>query len=180
MQRHYTVSNLIHAKKSSLKLDNITFRNIYILTIILRGSPIVYDDTEKQALNNTIYFFCKEENILLPIDISEEKISALFGFQKDTDDHKANIYKTISAIVGILEGRINKIVINRLDGRIYNAYLRIENGKNIFDLNLDLFDAIALNILLNTKIYIDKDILYTTGIKVTKELIENSLRFAEG
>ena len=152
MQTHYTVSNLIDAKD--------------VKQLCLIGSF----PTESSVVNGyTLYLFCREEKVLLPIDINELTSSTLINLCPD-------IYNTLNNFVHFFHARFEKILISHKNADNYYAYVRLKKAGTVYDFLFPIEDAVCLAVKLNLDMYIATELLYQEGIKITKELLVSYLR----
>lgn len=145
MQSHYTVSNLIDAK------------NLKQLSVI--GTI---------PNENLIYFFCREEKILFPINVENLDIDVSIA------NYDAN--KLIISVSKFFHAEVEKIIISWKDESTYLTYVRIRKNKNYYDFILNLENALQFGLRFNVPIFISTQLLFAEGIKITKEMLENYLK----
>jgi len=121
--------------------------------------------TIKQNNINTYYFYSRNEKMLLPLDvpcdISAEPTSA----------------DSIRRLLALFNTKVTLIKIYKEQGAKYYSYLNVSNGKAYYDVNICLKDALDLSDITKCPVYVKKDILYTSGIRVTKQLIADALGY---
>jgi len=152
MQTHYTVSNLIDAKD---------VKQLCLIGSFPNESPVVN--------GYTLYLFCREEKVLLPINIGDITTQNMLNSQ-------LGIYKLLTNFVHFFHARFEKILISHKDDDSYYAYVRLAKAKTVYDFLLPVEDAICLAVKLNIEMYIATELLYQDGIKITKELLASYLR----
>jgi bifunctional DNase/RNase len=111
-----------------------------------------------------MYFYNRENKIVFPVDVDK-------------------VYDCISEPVKILLGVLSvagiHIVGIQISGSMSedkpNTYLIAEINSELSKIQTDFFESIKLAANLKIPIMIEENILTFQGIKITKELLENSL-----
>jgi bifunctional DNase/RNase len=112
----------------------------------------------------TFYFYCRDQKVLLPIETKYKPIQS----DPDTMD-------TMRRVLCALESRVTGIKIYHHQQNVYYTYLEILKKDEFVDINIDLYDAIQAARMFEAPILIKDDILQESGLKITKELIEEAL-----
>ncbi|RJR26958.1 hypothetical protein C4561_04245 [candidate division WWE3 bacterium] len=145
MNQSYYTVNKFHSPSSILK-------EIQLLTCI------------RHEFYTTMYFYNRENKIVFPVDVDK-------------------VYDCISEPVKILLGVLSvagiHIVGIQISGSMSedkpNTYLIAEINSELSKIQTDFFESIKLAANLKIPIMIEENILTFQGIKITKELLENSL-----
>jgi len=110
----------------------------------------------------TFYFIHNESKTILPIE-----------FDNLTDKSIEDAYiRTLKA----LNVKMESINLYLYLENIYYVYLKINAEGTLMDINISINNALhILELNPTTEVYIENEILLQEGIKITKELIEESL-----
>lgn len=110
----------------------------------------------------TFYFFNKDANTILPIEILR-------------DTQYPPIYDTYLRTLHCFKSSIKCIKVYLVRDEIFYAYVSIKNRGCVFDLNCNIRDALELFGQTKCAIYTSEKIVREIGIKVTKQLVLSSL-----
>jgi bifunctional DNase/RNase len=112
---------------------------------------------------DTYYIYSKQEKMILPLDLPIEQ----------------NIYPPTSdcmrRIIALFESKVSLIKIyGERDSEFYTYVSLVKSGQ-IYDISICLRDALQMTEQLKCPIFVKRNILYRTGIRVTKKLLEEAL-----
>lgn len=159
MQNHYTFINTLRAK---LSFKQRSYREVFLITI--------KHDFSIGSENHVLYFYDPLGKTILPVT-TYQNIDRFVGV------YSANGYeKCLKTIAGIFKCKITGVVIYlRLSDRYY-VHLRLDGNKKQYEIDIDLVDALCVAKCLNIPLYMEKHLMTTIGIKVTKDLLEKALK----
>jgi len=115
----------------------------------------------EDADKSTFYFIHNESKTVLPLEFNNLR-------DISTEDTYVRTLKALKVYIQSVN------IYLYLEG-IYYVYLKIPYNGNTFDINTSLSNALCiLNYLPETEVYIENEILQQEGIKITKEMLEQS------
>ena len=115
---------------------------------------------------STFYLFCKQLNILIPIEISDYSKSLTAC---------PSVYDSIKRIIYGTGYSVDALKIYRYEYNTYYSYITIKKGNDRRDINISLKDGLNITKETMSPIYIDNNILKTSGILINKDMILEAL-----
>ena len=138
-------------------------KKVSIKTIISNNDP----------LNSfTLYLFEKKNKILIPIALTEGSAHAIIDAQNKIETPRPHIHNTLKRLILGLGAKLTGAIIYKEHEGIYYTYLRLENKKQVLDIDAKATDALCVATRMNKPIFIYSNVLDKVGIKVTKELLD--------
>ena len=123
----------------------------------------------------TAYFYCKAENMILPLYLEKESLEKLKAAQKNKPSAESNTHDLIRRTIACLGANVTEIIINDYTDDVYYSYIRLSRGTDVFDINANLVDALCIGLIYNCSISVNSKILELYGIKITRDLLSKSL-----
>ena len=141
------------------------------LIFIALVPDMTVDNTD--SIIYTFYFYEKEDQIVVPIETSQDYANKFLGIHKQNTN--PNIYNTFFRLIKSLKLKIKDILIYKSSGGVLYTYLNINYEETLLEINCNFWDALLLSKLFGTKIFMNVEVLKTEGIKVTKKMIRDAL-----
>lgn len=123
----------------------------------------------------TAYFYCKEENMILPLSLNKESVDMILEVQGEEKNPRPQVHNTLKRVIKALGGKVISVLIDNYKDDLYYAYIRIKKDRLIYDIDSDLADALCVALINNVPMNVNKEILKDYGIKITKDLLIQAL-----
>ena len=168
MQNHYTVLNILLAKLLTLKNSKrVGVKEIALITVTHEYNP----GYEKHVL----YFYSKHDQIILPINLYDNKIENILSAAQKTFLPTQNIYNAAKTFVSLLKGKITGVTIYAYKSGTYYSRVLLETVQNTFEIEVQITDALGLALAANVPMYAQTSFLKDFGFQVTKELVRKAI-----
>ncbi len=132
----------------------------------------------------TVYLFNEEEKILLPVTTNRVACEQLLLAKQIGDSvheifsfARPHVHDSLKRTVLALGGEVVCTVIYKVITDVYYTYLRISKNNELLDIDIKITDGLSMALRCSTPIYVANEVVDKEGIKVTRELLERSLRF---
>lgn len=132
-------------------------------------------DPNKIVANTTIYLFNKRNKILLPIIMTNRAAEKIILARRNELEPRPHVHNTTERIIKALGGKIESIIINKCQGKVFYSYVRIIRNKKEYDVDSKPSDSISIGLRSNAPIFVKENVYKKTGIEITKELLDRSL-----
>jgi bifunctional DNase/RNase len=127
----------------------------------MRNLKIIYESINENSI--TTYLYDPQDKILLPIETTVERNNNWEYF--------------VRTLMKISKLKIKQIEIYLFQDNTYYSYVTISSSKGIdYKINLTISNSIGLVLALNVPLLIKTNILYEQGIKISQDIILNSLK----
>jgi bifunctional DNase/RNase len=124
--------------------------------------------TVKEGYRETHYFLYKEGKIVVPVTTWQNHTANNYLLEPPT-------YDTFNRTISCLGGKITSVKIYLFLAGTFYSYLVLEQNATRYEINSSFQDALAIARETLAEYYINEEIIYEQGIRVTKDLIERSL-----
>ena len=128
----------------------------------------------KETSRYTVYLFEQEEKIVLPVEIASESASKLL--KPHTKASQPSIYNTMRRVIVGLKATLSSATIYQHNAGTFYTYLNLAQGKRNLELNCRFSDALNLVKRFEVPLYIDQEVLFSQGIRVSKKILRDALR----
>ena len=134
--------------------------------ILFMYKPIKFIAEIPNINYSTYYFFCKQSNTIMPIELLEGINSHL---------EVPSIYDSITRIIRGVGYSAKSVKIYRQEFGVFYTYLSIQRDKEVFDINIGFKDA--MNIARETclPVYVEDSILKINGFVINKNMVLKAL-----
>ena len=106
---------------------------------------------------------------VLPIWIGPGEASAIAMQLADMDFERPLTHDLLVSVLKGLGGRLDKVVINRVEKGTYYAELQVHRNGDVIALDARPSDSIAVALRVDARIFADEDLLERTAIEVSEE-----------
>lgn len=127
----------------------------------------------------TVYLFTPEEKILLPLTCNKWACESLLLAMQKKLSVRPHVHDTLRRVVLAVGARVAGAYIYRVNDGVFYSYLRVMLDGEVLDIDSKATDAICVALRLDIPIFVSGDVCDEAGIKVTKELLERSIRTDE-
>lgn len=125
--------------------------------------------------NHTVYLFCKEQDLLLPIKMAAPAAETIILAKDSSNEPRPHIHDTAKRLISALDGKIDRIIFSGYENEIFYTYIRVKNEKGSFDIDAKPSDAISIALRSKAPIYVEAHVVEKAGIKITEELLRRVL-----
>ena len=95
-----------------------------------------------------------EHNMVLPICIGPVEAAAIA---------KALSHSLLGTVMGTLGGKLQRIVISKVQGTVFYASLHIKQADTVYKIDARPSDAVALAVRLKVPMYVSENVMETAG-----------------
>lgn len=119
--------------------------------------------------NNSRVVILKDSKIerYLLIWIGEPESYAIASELQGARYERPLTHDLLHGIIGRLNGEVTEVVINNLEGDVFYALIKIQQGETTLEVDARPSDAIALAVRANAPIYVDEDVLAQAALTVS-------------
>jgi len=135
----------------------------------------VVDDPESLKQDSTVYLFNKEQRILLPIKMPPPSAVTILNARETPNEIRPHIHNTAIRIIKALKAEVDSITIYAYQEEIFYSYIKIRRGGNCLEIDARPSDAISIALRQDVPVFVNESVYERVGIKVTKELLRNSI-----
>ena len=105
----------------------------------------------------------------LPIWIGEFEAQAIVIEMQGMTPQRPLPYDLLMSMLGDLDARITRVVVNDLSHDIYYARIVIERSGEVFEIDSRPSDAIAVAVRAHCPIFVDDTVMERAGVNITEE-----------
>jgi bifunctional DNase/RNase len=129
----------------------------------------VVESVRINLANNSRVVIIKDTKIerYLLIWIGETESYAIASELQGAHFERPLTHDLLYTVVGRLGAEVTEIVVNNLEGDIFFALVRLQQGDKTLEIDARPSDAIALAVRANAPIYVDEDVLVQAGLTVS-------------
>ena len=106
---------------------------------------------------------------VLPIWIGPGEASAIAMQLADMDFERPLTHDLLVSVLKGLGGRLDRVVISRVEKGTYYAELMVHRNGDVFALDARPSDSIAVALRMDARIYADDELLERTAIEVSED-----------
>ena len=108
----------------------------------------------------------KEGNRIVPIVIGFAEAKAIIMLLNNVKARRPSIYELFQRVIEKLHHTMEKAVIYRFDAGVFFSDIYLQNGGKKIVLDSRTSDAIAMTLLFNAPVYIEKDVFEKAAFSV--------------
>ncbi len=129
----------------------------------------VVESVRINLANNSRVVIIKDSKIerYLLIWIGETESYAIASELQGAHFERPLTHDLLYTVVGRLGAEVTEVVVNNLEGDIFFALVRLQQGDKTLEIDARPSDAIALAVRANAPIYVDEDVLVQAGLTVS-------------
>jgi|SRR5947209_3971343 uncharacterized protein len=129
----------------------------------------VVESVRINLANNSRVVIIKDSKIerYLLIWVGETESYAIASELQGAHFERPLTHDLLYTVVGRLGAEVTEVVVNNLEGDIFYALVRLQQGDKTLEIDARPSDAIALAVRANAPIYVDEDVLVQAGLTVS-------------
>jgi bifunctional DNase/RNase len=105
----------------------------------------------------------------LPIWIGEFEAQAIVLEMQGMTPQRPLPYDLLMSVLGDLDARVARVVVNDLSHDIYYARIVVERASETFEIDSRPSDAIAVAVRAHCPIFVDDTVMERAGVNITEE-----------
>lgn len=123
----------------------------------------------------TVYMYSSKDKILIPVTTGKWECESILIAKEKKIFPRPHIHNTFLRTIYALKAKVLGCIVYKVIDDVFYAYIRILKNSEIIDIDSRITDAMCISLLTNTSIMFSSDVVNMCGIKITKELIHDSL-----
>lgn len=123
----------------------------------------------------TVYMYSSSDKILIPISTGKWECGAILIAKEKKLFPRPHIHNTFLRTIYALKAKIFGCIVYKVIDDVFYAYIRLLKDNEIVDIDARVTDAMCIALLTSTPILFSAEVVSMCGIKITKELIQDSL-----
>jgi len=111
----------------------------------------------------------KEKNRVIPIIIGFTEAKAIIMLMNKIKTRRPSTYELLQHVIEKFQYTVEKIIICRFDSGVFFSNIYLQNGEREIVLDSRTSDAIALALLFNATLYIEKEVFEKSAFSITSK-----------
>lgn len=123
----------------------------------------------------TIYLYCDTLHILVPIVTNKQAVETLLIAKTIQNPIRPTLLNTFKRVLIALDATVVSVEIYKCLDDIFYAYIVVGNSHTQCHIDARATDALGIAYEFGVGIFVSEEVYCSTGIKITRELIERSI-----